>query len=168
VKVEVDVAEYSPAYFNLLSDDDKRIKSTVKRIESELWNKNLGGICRYPKREGRHNGGYGPWPHFTLMIVRHFINLKNKKKADKYLKWVLKTSYNNDLPEHISTKNEFEEYVNDFTEAGLLRKDRMMMIRNARKHPMFKKGIAYITIPLAWPHAEFIMAWNLYKKTFLK
>ena len=42
------------------------------------------------------------------------------------------------------------------------------MIENARKHPMFRKGVAYITLPLAWPHAEFIQTWSLYRKTFRK
>ncbi|HJN56963.1 MAG TPA: glucoamylase [Candidatus Woesearchaeota archaeon] len=164
---DVDISPYALADFNVLPDKDEKIKCTVRRIEKLLWNKELGGICRYPKYEGRNNGGYGPWPHFTLMLSRHFIRLKDKKKADKYLNWVLKISYKDLLPEHISTVAEFEEYVIDFTEAGLLRKDRLVMIENARKHPMFKKGIAYITIPLAWPHAEFIRTWNLYKDTFL-
>lgn len=167
VKIEVDAAQCAVGYFDLLPENDKRVKQTIKRIKKELWNKELGGICRYPKREGRHNGGWGPWPHFTLMICRHWIKLRNKVKADKYLNWILKVAYNYELPEHISTVKEFNEYVTDFTEAGLLRKDRMVMIRNARKHPMFKKGVAYISIPLIWPHAEFIRTWNLYKEVFL-
>ncbi len=167
VKIEPDVSQYAVAYFGLLPDSDERVISTVKRIEKYLWNKELGGICRYPKREGRHNGGYGPWPHFTLMICRHYINLGDKKKADKYLNWVLNIAHKHELPEHISTVKEFEEYVTDFKEAGILRKDRLIMINNTRKHPMFRKGTAYITLPLSWPHAEFIRTWNLYKKTFL-
>ena len=65
------------------------------------------------------------------------------------------------------SKEEFEEYVQDFTEAGLLRPDRLIMIENARKHRCFKEeGVAYITTPLAWPHAEFIRTYNLYKQVF--
>jgi len=168
VLVDTDASEYAVADFGILPDSDPRIKSTVKDIEKELWNKELGGLCRYPKYEGRNNGGWGPWPHFTLMIARHFIRIKDKKKSDKYIQWVLDISYTDLLPEHIATVKEFEEYVTDFTEAGLLRKDRMIMIENARKHPMFKKGIAYITTPLAWPHAEFIRTYNLYKEVFAK
>ncbi len=166
VKLEPDVAEYAVGYFNILQENDEKVKLTIKRIEKTLWNKELGGICRYQKREGRHNGGYGPWPHFTLMIAQYYIKLKNKKKAEKYLNWILKIAYKNLLPEHISTVKEFNEYLTDFTEAGLMRKDRMIMVENAKKHPMFKKGIAYITLPLAWPHAEFIRTWNLYKEKF--
>ena len=166
VLIDTDASEYSVADFGILEDSDPKIKSTVKDIERDLWNKDLGGLCRYPKYEGRNNGGWGPWPHFTLMVCRHYIRIGNRKKADKYMNWILKVSYKNMLPEHISTVSEFEEYVTDFTEAGLLRKDRLILIDNARKHPMFKKGVAYITTPLAWPHAEFIRTYNLYKEVF--
>lgn len=163
VVVDPDASSYGVAEFGVLDNGNKMIKNNVNRIEKRLWNKDLGGICRYPKYEGRNNGGWGPWPHFTLMLCRHFIKIKDRKKAEQYLKWVLRISYKNLLPEHLSTKSEFEEYVTDYREAGLLRKDRMIMIENTRKHPMFKKGLAYITLPLAWPHAEFIRTWNLYK-----
>lgn len=166
VETYTDASTIGLVEFNIIPDKDKRVISTIKNIERDLWNPKLGGICRYPKYEGRNNGGYGPWPHFTLMVCKHFIRRKNKLKADKYLNWVINIAYNNELPEHISTKEEFEEYVIDFSEAGLLRKDRLIMIKNARKHKMFKKGLAYITIPLAWPHAEFIRTWNLYKNIF--
>jgi GH15 family glucan-1,4-alpha-glucosidase len=166
VDIDIDASQLALSVFKIIPDDDKRMKSTIKRMEKELIHKELGGLCRYHKYEGRNNGGWGPWPHFTLMLCRHFIMLRDKKKADKYLNWVLKISYKDLLPEHISTIKEFEEYVTDFEEAGLLRKDRLVMIENARKHPMFKKGLAYITIPLAWPHAEFIITWNAYKKYF--
>lgn len=174
VLVDIDASEYAVADFGLLSDDDERVISTVKAIEKELWNKELGGLCRYPKYQGRNNGGWGPWPHFTLMVCRHFIRRKDKRKADKYLNWVLKIADQNLLPEHIATKAEFEEYVQDFTEAGLLRPDRLTMIENTRKHVAyrrhkhFKEGVAYITIPLAWPHAEFIRTYNLYKTVWPK
>lgn len=167
VVASVDVSPYALADFGVLDDRDDKIKKTIKDIEKKLWDKQLGGICRYPKHIGRNNGGWGPWPHFTLMIARHFIRLKNRTKADKYINWVNKISYNNLLPEHISTVKEFDEYITDFTESGLLRKDRLIMINNAKKHPTFKKGIAYITLPLAWPHAEYIRTLNLYKETFM-
>jgi GH15 family glucan-1,4-alpha-glucosidase len=152
--------------FGILPDSDIRVRDMVRRNVKALWNRDLGGICRYPKYEGRNNGGWGPWPHFTLMFCNHYIRLRDRRNADKYLNWVLNTAYRNELPEHMSTAAEFEEYVTDFTEAGIIRKDRMVMIENARKHPMFRKGVAYIAIPLSWPHAEFIRTWKLYKKTF--
>jgi len=38
------------------------------------------------------------------------------------------------------------------------------MIKNARNHPTYKEGTAYITLPLAWAHAEYIRTYNLYRK----
>lgn len=168
IVVEPDASKYAPAYFGIIKDNNKKIIKVVEEIEKELWHKRLGGICRYPKYEGRNNGGWGPWPHFTLMIARNFINRKIKNKAKKYISWIHKVAYKFLLPEHIAEVKEFEEYVKDFKNAGILRKDRMIIIKNARKHPMFKKGIAYITVPLAWPHAEYIITWNRYKEEFLR
>ncbi len=166
VLVDPDIAKYAVADYGLLKDNDDRVINTVTDIENNLWNWDLGGICRYPKYEGRNNGGWGPWPNYTLMIARHHINVGNKQKADQYMRWVLDISYENMLPEHVSTISEFEEYVTDFKQAGLLRKDRKKMIKNTRNHPMYEKGIAYVTLPLAWSHAEYIRTYNLYKNNF--
>lgn len=168
VETDPDTSCLALCEFGIFPDRDAKMKSAIKRVEETLWNRALGGLCRYPKYQGRNNGGWGPWPHFTLMLARHYIRLGDKDKADRLLEWTLKMAWKNELPEHIATVDEFEEYVRDFEEAGILRKDRLLMIENARKHPMFKKGIAYITLPLAWPHAEFIQTWNLYRKTFGK
>ena len=154
--------------FGAFPDNIPRMVSTIRKMESTLINRELGGLCRYPKYQGRNNGGWGPWPHFTLILARHYIRMKERKKAEELLEWTIKTAWKNELPEHISTVHEFEEYVTDFKDAGILRKDRLLLIENARKHPMFRRGVAYITLPLAWPHAEFIRTWNLYKKTFGK
>ena len=166
VLVDPDVGKYAIADFGILDDEDSRVISTVTDIEKNLWHQQLGGICRYPKYEGRNNGGWGPWPNYTLMICRHHISVENKQKADQYLNWVLNTAYQNELPEHTSAVSEFEEYVQDFKESGLLREDRKTMIENARNHPTYKSGIAYISLPLAWAHAEFIRTYNLYKEKF--
>jgi len=166
VLVDPDVGKYAIADFGILDDFNDKVISTVTDIEKALWNQQLGGMCRYPKYEGRNNGGWGPWPNYTLMICRHHIRVANKQKADQYMNWVINTAHDNKIPEHISSINEFEEYVHDFKESGLLRDDRKKMIENTRKHPMYKKGVAYVTLPLAWAHAEYIRTYNLYKELF--
>jgi GH15 family glucan-1,4-alpha-glucosidase len=163
----IDPSSYGLAYFGVFEEDNERVIKTVHEIEEKLTHPKLGGICRYQKLIGRNNGGWGPWPHFTLMICRHYINIGNKRKADKYLKWILDVAYRNLLPEHIALKKDFEEWVSSYTRAGLLRRDRKTMIENIRKNRMYKRrGIAYSVLPLAWPHAEFILAWNLYVERF--
>lgn len=168
VAKEIDPSGYAMAYFDVFADSTQYIKKHVKKTEKELWNKNLGGLCRYPKHIGRNNGGWGPWPHITLMVCHHYIKTRQKKKAEKYLDWILNISLKNMLPEHIATKSEFEEWVSAYKKAGIIRKDREIMIENIRKSPAYKKGLAYSVLPLAWPHAEFIRTWILYKKEFLK
>ena len=167
VETDADASAYAIGDFSVLADSDAHVSYTVQRIEKELWHPKLGGICRYPKYEGRNNAGWGPWPHFTLMLARHFINTLQKTKADRYLNWVLKVADDYELPEHIATKAEFEESFHDYMEAGIMRPDRVVMYNNIRKQPMYKKrGIAYAVLPLGWPHAEFIRTWLLYKKVF--
>ncbi len=166
VLVDPDAGKYAIADFGILDDEDQRVIDTVTDIEKALWHQNLGGLCRYPKHEGRNNGGWGPWPNYTLMVCRHHIRVDNRQKTDQYMKWVLDIAYDHTLPEHLSSVDEFEEYVQDFKESGLLREDRKVMIDNARNHPTYKKGTAYITLPLAWAHAEFIRTYNLYKEKF--
>ncbi len=79
VDIDPDSCKIALSEFGVFPDTDERIRSMVRRNEKALWNRELGGICRYPKYEGRNNGGWGPWPHFTLMFCRHHIRLGNKK-----------------------------------------------------------------------------------------
>ncbi len=164
---DIDASSYAPAYFDVFEDGGEKVRKTVHEIEKELEHRKLGGICRYKEHVGRNNGGWGPWTHFTLMICRHFIKIGNKKKADKYINWVLRVAQNNKLPEHISTRGDFEEWAQSYEQAGILRHDRKIMVRNTRKNKMYKKGLAYSVLPLAWAHAEFIRTWILYKERFL-
>lgn len=168
VASDIDASSYALADFGVFDDGNQKVKLLVRNLEKELWHPKLGGICRYKKYIGRNNGGYGPWPHFTLMLARHWIRLGNRRKADMYLNWIFGIAVNNLLPEHIAEKAEFEEWVGQYKSAGILRKDRAIMIKNIKKSEMLKKkGLAYSVLPLAWPHAEFIRTWNLYKEKFL-
>jgi GH15 family glucan-1,4-alpha-glucosidase len=168
VETDADSSCLALCDLGVFPDSDPKMVSTIRRIESNLWNRDLGGLCRYQKYQGRNNGGWGSWPHFTLMLARHYIRMRDRKKSDLLIKWVTGIAWKDELPEHIATSKEFEEYVSDFEQAGILRKDRLVMIKNARKHPMFRKGVAYVTLPLAWPHADFIRTWNLYKEVFVE
>ena len=167
IETYIDASTIALSDFGVFSVDDKKMQQTVNRIDTELWNKEVGGINRYPKHVGRNNSGWGSWTHFTLMLAQYYIEIGNKQKAVQYFNWVLKISYQNLLPEHIATILEFNEYINDYSNAGIMRPDRLIMIENIQKHSTFKKGLAYAVLPLAWPHAQFIIAWNMYIQKFL-
>lgn len=166
VVIDVDVVEYAPAYFGIISDYDIKTKTTVKRIHKNLWDDELGGLNRYPEAWGRHNGGYGPWCHFTCQLANHYVETDNQEMAELYLGWVVEMAHNYMLPEHISTIERFELWLEDYTNAMILRDSKLTMIKNLKNHPKWKDGLAYVTIPLIWPHAEYIRAYNNYRDKF--
>lgn len=165
--IDVDAVEYSPSLFGLIDDHDLRILNTVKRIDKLLWDEELGGLNRYPELWDRNNGGYGPWPHFTCQLSNHFTNINDQDMAEKYLGWVVEMAHDYKLPEHISTVERFEIWLEDYTNAKILRDSKLTMIENVRSHNKWKEGFAYVTMPLIWPHAEYIIAYNNYKRKFL-
>ena len=164
--IDVDAVEYSPAYFELINEYDVKNLATVKRIHENLWDKEIGGLNRYPELWGRNNGGYGPWCHFTCQLANHYTAIDNQDMAEMYLGWVVEMAHNYQLPEHISTIERFEMWLEDYTNAKILRDSKMTMIENTRNHPKWKYGLAYVTIPLIWPHAEYIRAYVNYMDKF--
>ena len=101
---DIDASAIALADFNVISGE--KMEKTVKAIEKQLTHR-LGGICRYKKQIGRNNGGWGPWPHFTLMLARYYIRMGNKRKADLYLDWIeqdLYDSIKNDAKYEIKTE----------------------------------------------------------------
>jgi len=167
VVTDVDAALYAPGYFGVVKDSDPKMTLTTERIHKELWDIELGGLNRYPESWGRNNGGYGPWPHFTAMLARHYTKTGMKWMANMYLSWIIDKSYEHLLPEHVTTHDRFELWQEEYSNAHIMRDDKKVMIEGIKKHPMWKKGLAYVVVPLIWPHAEYIMAYNDYKNVFL-
>ena len=166
VVTDVDAALYAPAYFGVVDDRDRRVKSTCERIHKGLWDPELGGLNRYPESWNRNNGGYGPWPHFTGMLSRHYSRIGLKSMADLYLGWIVDKAYEHLLPEHISTHERFMLWEEEYSHAHIMRDDKLVMIEGIKKCPMWKMGLAYVVLPLVWPHAEYIMAYNEYMEEF--
>ncbi|MBN2110653.1 MAG: glucoamylase, partial [Methanosarcinaceae archaeon] len=164
--LDIDAVEYAPAYFGLIRNSDVKTITTVKRIHTHLWDREIGGLNRYPEYWGRNNGGYGPWCHFTCELANHYIETDDHDMAEMYLDWVVDMAYNHTLPEHISTIERFELWLEDYTNAGILRDSKLKMTDDVRSHPMWEGGLAYVTIPLIWPHAEFIISYKKYMDKF--
>jgi GH15 family glucan-1,4-alpha-glucosidase len=162
VVIDVDAVEYAPAYFELIEDDNIKVVNTVRRIDRDLWDKELGGLNRYPEHWNRNNGGYGPWPHFTCQTARHFINIGDDDMAEEYLGWCVEIAHDCMLPEHISTIERFELWFESYKNANILNDKKLLMIENIKKHPKWEDGLAYVTTPLLWPHAEYIKTYKLW------
>ncbi len=90
-----------------------------------------------------------------------------KWMADTYLRWVIDKAYRYLLPEHISTHERYRLWEEEYTNAHIMRDDKIIMRGRIKRHPMWKEGLAYVVVPLIWPHAEYIMAYNDYKEAFL-
>lgn len=168
VVVGPDASVLALPFFEVFSPKDKRIKQTVKLVDEKLWHKSFGGISKFTRVEGIERGGFGASPFFTLLLADYYIKAGDRAKAEKYLNWTINISFKGLLPEHVSTKEDFEAYVSDFSDAGLLNKQLMKLINNARAHKEFKNGVAHITEPFSMAHAAFVIAWNDYKEKFLK
>ncbi|NPE30484.1 glucoamylase [Methanococcoides sp. SA1] len=164
--IDVDVVEYAPAYFGIIEQQNIKNRHTVRRIHEKLWDKEIGGLNRYPEMWDRNNGGYGPWCHFTCQLADHYTAIDDQDMAEMYLGWVVDMAHNYLLPEHISTIERFEIWFEDYTNAKILRDSKLTMIENVRNHPKWKDGMAYVTIPLIWPHAEYIRAYKNYIEKF--
>lgn len=164
---DIDVVGFAPAYFGLIDHSDNRNITTVKQIHKELWDKEIGGLNRYPEHWGRNNGGYGPWIHFTCQLASHYITIGDQNMAELYLGWVVFMAHDYKLSEHISTIERFELWFEDYTNAKLLRDSKLTMIENIKSHPKWSEGLAYVTTPLIWAHADYIQAYIKYKNTFL-
>ncbi len=165
--IDIDAVEYSPAAFELIDEGDVKNRSTVKRIHENLWDKEIGGLNRYPEHWDRNNGGYGPWCHFTCQLANHYTAIDDQDRAEMYLGWVVDMAHNYMLPEHISTIERFEMWLEDYTNAKILRDSKLTMIKNVRNHPKWNDGLAYVTIPLIWPHADYIRAYVNYSNKFM-
>ncbi|MGC9515018.1 glucoamylase [Methanocrinis sp.] len=166
--VDPDAAEYAPAYFELLDDRDLRVINTVRRIHVALWDRELGGLNRYPESWNRNNGGYGPWPHFTCQLARHFIHIGDDDRAEAYLGWVAEIASDHLLPEHLSTIQRFDEWMESYSTSGILRDDKLVMIEGIKDHSKWQEGFAYVVTPLIWPHAEYIRTYRAYEEAFLE
>ncbi len=163
-----DASALALSFFDVFPPSDKRLAQTAKLVDEKLWHREYGGISRYAREEGRETGGFGASPFFTLLLADHFTKAGDKAKAEKYISWAINMSYDGLLPEHFATKDDFEGYVSDFSDAGLLNRDAMKLINKTRAHEDFKNGVAHITEPYTMAHAAFILVWNNFTEKFGK
>ncbi|MEM0360388.1 MAG: hypothetical protein QXK06_03600 [Candidatus Diapherotrites archaeon] len=163
-----DASPLALSFFDVFPTNDKKMASTVKLIEEKLWHKSFGGISKFGFVEGIEKGGFGASPFFTLLLSDYFIKTGDREKAEKFLGWVISIGQSGSLPEHIATKEDFEAFASDFSDAGLLNRNTMKQINAARESQEFKQGVARITEPFSMAHAAFIIVWKNYKEKFLK
>ncbi len=161
-----DASLLAVSFFDLLKPENERVKGTVERVENALQHKELGGITPLRRENNFLGSAYGSSPFFTLLLADAFIKQGNREKAEKYLAWASENSFGKKLAETVAVQQDFEQFISDLTDAGLLSKERMRQAEYVKAHPLFRQGIARITEPFSLPHALFVIVWNEFKNSF--
>lgn len=160
-----DISQTAPFYFGI---EPSRIKlrNTVDYLRKYLWHKEIGGYRRFRKFEivedpHWYTGGSGSWVAFTCFMSRFNRVLGRKNAQKECVDWVEKIAEQSKglLPEHISTKVEYEDWKRneiEFNERlinGTRRAERMFQNSKDLK----KENLIYWATPLGWAHAEYIL-----------
>jgi len=166
-----DSSQIAPFYFNL-EDSQKILKKTLLHLEKNLWYKELGGYRRFRKFEvvkdwHWYSGGSGGWIVFTAIIGRMYRELNHKSKCIGCEKWIedVGKKTNGLLPEHISTKLEYDEWKRNEIEfnSRILMEMKKVEKLNEKFKRKYKQEIVYWANPLGWAHAEYILLKNCIK-----
>jgi len=187
IDLRPDITLFSPFYFGFENLHDEIMKKTIDTIEHRLWDPNLGGLQRYlPFVEdiATHvHAGNGPWMQYTSILAQYYYETQNVKEGDKLLKLI--DGYRTEegyIPEHLSTKRRFEEFMRIEWDTGLEfkkefspeilipgvpfnriveelnnMKNAYQRLANCRAKPG-EDGIIRFACPLLWSHSEYTLA----------
>jgi len=106
----------SPFYFDIDKTSDRMVR-TAKVLKEGLWDPVLGGLLRYQPYtedfEMHLHAGSGPWFQYTAVLAQVFYYNDMKTEGDEILGVINKYRQDGELiPEHISTKERFTEFMN--------------------------------------------------------
>ncbi len=97
-------------YFPILNASDTKMRQTYNFLLKNLNDTTIGGIWRYQKESGqprvpeRWNGGYGPWPTYTLWFALYNFANGDVNLAYDWISWCKEhATAQGLLAEHIST-----------------------------------------------------------------
>ncbi len=170
--VDADVSEMAPYITKCIGINETVMRNTVKNIEMNLWDNELSGINRYLKKygePGRNNGGYGPYSMYTAWLAQYYLDVDKADNAEKYVKWFLKYNRNCLIPEHVSTRDRFNEWKRNAIEIGRYynggRKEEAERVMKSDEYK--KRNLVYWVVPLTWSHAEYMKMYDKLKENGL-
>jgi GH15 family glucan-1,4-alpha-glucosidase len=183
-----DITQLSPFYF-VYRGLEGIIKNTMKHLKKTLWDYRLGLLMRYPctvNDISMHNhGGCGVFLGYSAIYARYLFRIGKIKEGDNILKkidsYTTKKGY---IAEHISTNEQFKDFVEHEWKTGLdFQKEfdksillprvnfdniseelyNMKKTYNKIRRSLIlrkNKGRKFIrfVIPHTWAHAEYILA----------
>jgi GH15 family glucan-1,4-alpha-glucosidase len=190
-----DVTMISPVYFQckedtcescFLEENPSIITNSINFMVENLWDPELGMLQRYlpftEDIETHLHAGNGPWIQYTAMLAQYYYKTGAIERGDTILNQIDK--YRTDeghIPEHLSTKRRFEEFVRLEWEVGLDAKKEFhsdILIPNLsydfiveelffmkKSYDKIRKEIAedkkeviQFAVPLMWSHVEYARA----------
>ncbi len=159
-----DISQLAPFYFEMI-EDKNILRNMMEYVRTYLWNKEIGGFRRFRKFElvddwHWYTGGSGSWTVFVAWGARFYKKLNQKKNERECKDWLNKVASRTKglLPEHISTRVEYEEWKNHEIEFNQrLINGTIVAEKLASKFKKQDKNLIYWATPLGWAHAEYIL-----------
>lgn len=100
------ISMFTPALFGVLDPNDQKISDTLQYVTSYLWDKQMGGLYRYPlDLQLWDEVPYGgPWVTYTCWLARVFLKRGEYEKAFRCIQWVIDNipADSITIPEHFS------------------------------------------------------------------
>ena len=175
-----DIIMASPAYFDIFSKNElikadliyfKVLKNTLFFLEENLFDKEMGGFFRYPNEITKkwfpeNNWSIedplvpGPYLVATSFMIQLYYKLKEKKKAQDLLNWLIEQDVKGKLPEHLTSDERFFTYRRKEWNYMIKRKKDKNYLKGVKKN--FKqlekeakksKKLHYV-LPLVWAQME--------------
>jgi len=157
-----DISQLAPFYFNVI-DDKKILKKTLSYLRKHIWDEEIGGYRRFRKFEVCDNwhwytGGSGSWLALTIFVARFYKELGDKKGYKECMDWIkqISTMSKGLLPEHIATREEYEDWKANEIEFNS-RIINGMKTTESHVKKFKNKKIVFWALPLGWSHAEYVL-----------
>lgn len=180
----------SPFYYGFLHYK-RQMENSVMFIEKQLWDPELGLMMRYLpyyKDFSTHvHAGNGPWLQYSAILAQFHYWVGNRTRGDEILGMIDKyKNENGEIPEHLSTCQRFEEFMEREWKTGIDFKkefykeilldnvdfDRILEEANnmhrsyettgsqciIRDDSISEGGYIQFAAPLMWSHAEYARA----------
>ena len=184
-----DVTLLAPHYFGFEHLGEQAAERAADRVEKELWDPDLGLLQRYlPFREDpavHLHAGNGPWLAYSAWLAQRHAAKGRVERARELVRRILDFATPEGLlPEHVSTKERFLDFMEHEWETGLdfrkefdpeillpnvtfseilLETNKMSAAyqRAAEEAERAGDGVIRFATPLAWTHAEVAVALGL-------
>ncbi|MCF7910293.1 hypothetical protein K9L16_01320 [Candidatus Pacearchaeota archaeon] len=157
-----DISQLAPFYFEVF-DNNKILKNTLKYLKQHIWDNEIKGFRRFRKFEvcrdwHWYSGGSGSWCSLTLIAARFYKRLKMTKEYKECISWINKISKKSNglIPEHIATKDEYDEWKRREIEFNSRIINEMKKAEKLVKK-INHREIVYWCTPLGWSHAEYLL-----------